>query len=199
MEPTDPALPKHGGTPKAVAVRLVVGLGNPGPRYELTRHNAGFLALEDLARRHGVFWENSRKWKSRLARLGEVLLLLPQTFMNLSGEAVRAVAHFYRIPASAILVVLDDFALPFGTLRWRAQGSAGGHNGLLSILQSLGTSEVPRLRLGIGPRREDGRAALVPAEGWADYVLNPFSSEELAALPEFLERVGKEITSRLGS
>jgi PTH1 family peptidyl-tRNA hydrolase len=176
---------------------LIVGLGNPGPNYSLTRHNAGFLALEELARTQGLSWENAKKWSCRAARLGQTFLLLPQTFMNRSGEAVAAFARFYQITPGEILVVLDDFALPFGTLRWRARGSAGGHNGLASILQQFGTSEIPRLRLGIGPLHETGSAALVPADGWADFVLSRFSSAEMAALPEFINRACAELARLL--
>ena len=172
--------------------RLLVGLGNPGSPYALTRHNAGFLALEEFARREGLLWETSKKWSSRLTRLGSTFLLLPQTFMNLSGEAVGPFARFHHLQPAEILVVLDDFALPFGTLRWRARGSAGGHNGLANILLHLGTPEVPRLRLGIGPARENGSAS-VPPEGWSDFVLSRFSAPEMDALPDFMHRTYTEL------
>lgn len=169
--------------------RLIVGLGNPGSRYVRTRHNAGFLAVEGLATKLGADWQSSPKWQGLVARNQDLFLLLPQTFMNLSGQAVAALAAFYKIPPAAILVVLDDFALPFGKLRLRTKGSEGGHNGLRSIIEHLGTTEFPRLRLGIGPLPPDEKEpAPKPLEGWADFVLAPFTPTELALLPDLLKR-----------
>ena len=132
---------------------LVVFLGNPGLRYEGTRHNAGFMAADAFSRKHGVSITRLR-FRSLTATcvLGEssVLLMKPQTYMNLSGEAVGQAARFYKIPADHVLVVSDDITLPIGALRIRTKGSAGGHNGLKNIISVLGTEEFPRIRLGVG-------------------------------------------------
>jgi PTH1 family peptidyl-tRNA hydrolase len=140
------SVPSAGSGP----IRLIVGLGNPGPEFDGTRHNLGFAFVEMLATRAGADWQTDQKWPARRARLGAVHLLQPLTFMNLSGEAVAPFAAYHRIEAREILVVLDDLALPCGKLRLRPRGSDGGHNGLASILQHLGTNAVPRLRIGIG-------------------------------------------------
>ena len=132
---------------------LVVGLGNPGARYESTRHNMGFLALDRLAEREKLRF-NKLRFKAWTAewKLGEdkVLVMKPQTYMNLSGESVGAAARFYKIPADHILVVSDDIALPVGKLRLRAAGSAGGHNGLKNIIRHLGSDRFPRIKVGVG-------------------------------------------------
>ncbi len=132
-----------------------MGLGNPGRDYEHTRHNVGFQVAEELAQRHGVTLKNHAKWKVRAAKvpgIGEdgMLLAEPMTFMNLSGWAVRELASFHKLAPSDLLIVYDDADLPLGRLRIRASGSAGGHNGLKSIIQELGTTEIPRLRVGVG-------------------------------------------------
>ena len=132
---------------------LVVGLGNPGARYESTRHNMGFLALDRLAEREKLRF-NKLRFKAWTAewKPGEdkVLVMKPQTYMNLSGESVGAAARFYKIPADHILVVSDDIALPVGKLRLRAAGSAGGHNGLKNIIRHLGSDRFPRIKVGVG-------------------------------------------------
>jgi PTH1 family peptidyl-tRNA hydrolase len=158
--------------------RLIVGLGNPGREYERTRHNVGFLLLERLAMGKAE-WRRERAWSALLAKLDGVLLCKPQTYMNLSGNAVAAVAGFFQIPAAQILVVSDDMALPLGRLRLRAGGSSGGQKGLKSIVEALGTPEVARLRLGIG-----GAAP----EGAVGHVLGQFRKDEIPALEEMLER-----------
>ena len=129
-------------------LQLVVGLGNPGRRYEGTRHNIGFEVLDRFA--GGAAFAARPEWKGLHARAGDLHLLKPGTFMNLSGESVVAVARFHWFEPGSILVVCDDSALPVGRLRLRARGSAGGHNGLQSIIDRLGTPEFPRLRIGIG-------------------------------------------------
>jgi PTH1 family peptidyl-tRNA hydrolase len=162
---------------------LVVGLGNPGPRYEGTRHNVGREAVEALGRRHGIALGATRS-QSRygLGRLAEVKvgLVLPLTFMNLSGQAVAPLARFFQVPPEAVLLVYDDLDLPLGALRLRAGGGSGGHRGVESVCASLGTSAVPRLRLGIGR----------PPPGWdaADYVLARFSPTERPLADEMVER-----------
>jgi PTH1 family peptidyl-tRNA hydrolase len=149
--------------------RLVVGLGNPGERYVGTRHNVGFRVVEELARRNAVGFAFEAKWDSQVAACGGRLFMKPQTFMNLSGEAVGNYARYYRIEPAQILVVLDDASLPLGDLRLRRSGSSGGHNGLESILVHLGTEAVPRLRVGVG---DPGKIAL------DEFVLSKFSSAE---------------------
>jgi len=150
-------------------LRLVVGLGNPGPKYHLTRHNIGFLVAEELARRHGASWSMEKKWNVEMAKAGPFLLVKPLTFMNASGTAVRGCMDFFHIAPTETLVVMDDLSLPLGRIRIRRSGSDGGHNGLGSVLQHLGTKAVPRLRLGIGS----------PVHNTVDYVLARFSAEEL--------------------
>ncbi len=154
-------------------MKLVVGLGNPGARYELTRHNVGFQVIDELARRwHVEQWRNEQQALVAKVRVSDeqVLVAKPLTFMNLSGEAVGGLAGFYKVPPADTLVVLDEAALPLGRLRAGRNGSDGGHNGLKSILGRLGTRDVPRLRLGVG--RGDGRRDL------ADHVLGRFAEDE---------------------
>ena len=141
-------------------MKLVVGLGNPGPRYRGTLHNVGFMTVDLLAQRHGATFESSPT-DALTARVrgvdGGALLVKPLTFMNRSGSAVGDLLRFYKLPVEDLLVVLDEVALPAGQLRVRASGSAGGHNGLKSILGVLGTDRVARLRIGVGrgdPRRD---------------------------------------------
>jgi peptidyl-tRNA hydrolase, PTH1 family len=158
--------------------RLIVGLGNPGPEYRGTRHNIGFMILDRLAERESAPFHRDRKWKAEVTRSGETLLCKPLTFMNLSGESVRPLSSFHKIEPSEILVVLDDMALPLGRLRIRLSGSAGGHNGLQSILENFGTQAIPRLRVGIGA-----------AHGGAiEHVLGRFALDEAAPLEQSLAR-----------
>ena len=152
---------------------LIVGLGNPGPRYARNRHNIGFRAVADLAAAHRLSF--SRTEHHALTAHGtlagrRVIVAQPQTWMNESGKAVAPLAHFYKIPPEHILIIYDDLDIPLGTLRFRPNGSSGGHRGLASIFQHLGTQELPRLRLGIGrpPGRMDAAA----------YVLQNFSEDE---------------------
>ncbi len=155
---------------------LFCGLGNPELRYQNTPHNVGFLLADEVARRHSASWSNASAWSAHVARisLGEQThwLIKPQTYMNLSGEALSAVARFHKIPPEECLVGVDDIELPAGTLRPRASGGTGGHNGLKSIEQHLGTQDYPRLRIGIAP------VPRPPAEQLADYVLRPMRTPE---------------------
>ena len=139
---------------------LIAGLGNPGQKYENTRHNMGFRTVELLAEQQGVKL-NKVKFKSAYNRMefagAQCLVMKPQTYMNLSGEAVREAAQFYKIPADHVLVIYDDVSLPVGKLRVRPAGSAGGHNGIKSIIAHLGTQEFPRVKIGTGaPEDKDG-------------------------------------------
>lgn len=166
-------------------MKLIVGLGNPGAEYRETRHNVGFRVVDELARRESLSFAlaPSQVPETFVAkRFGAVPMLLakPLTFMNRSGDAVAALARYYDVAADDLLVVIDEADLPFGRLRARARGTAGGHNGLKSVIERLGTTEFPRLRLGVG--RGDGRRDL------ANHVLAKFESAERAALDEFITR-----------
>jgi len=157
------------------AMRIVIGLGNPGRRYEGTRHNVGFVVVDELTRRHSASSPKNQFQAevSEASIAGEkVLLVQPQTFMNVSGTTALQVRDFYKLNDDDLLVVCDDFALPLGRLRLRPQGSGGGQKGLANIILRLGTENVPRLRIGVGP---------LPA-GWdaADFVLSKFAKNETA-------------------
>ena len=172
-------------------VRLIVGLGNPGSEYNRTRHNVGFMILDHLAESQGTTFRTEKAWKAHAARAGGLQLLKPQTYMNLSGESVQAAARFYKVGPQQVLVVLDDLSLPLGKLRFRTGGGSGGHRGLQSILECLGTHSVPRLRVGIGePVCNPGsdRDARV-----VDHVLGKFSAEEDEALPAILKNAKEAI------
>jgi PTH1 family peptidyl-tRNA hydrolase len=166
-------------------MRVIVGLGNPGREYRETRHNVGFMVVDEIARRHNLTlaMAPSQIPDAMIAKKfgGRALLVAkPLTFMNNSGEAVAALARYYDVPVGDLLIVIDEVALPFGRLRARARGSAGGHNGLKSIIARLGTTEFARLRLGVG--RGDARRDL------ADHVLSKFEADEQSALGEFIGR-----------
>ncbi len=168
---------------------LIVGLGNPGADYAKTRHNAGFLLVEKLAAQWKMDWANERKFAARMAKAERngkrVLLCEPQTFMNLSGETVGAVIDFYQLPVSQLIVAVDDADLPFGEIRLRPSGSSGGHHGLESIEQHLGSREFARLRIGIG-RKDSSRQI-------ANYVLGKFDSSENELLEKVLRRAVEQI------
>ena len=168
---------------------LIVGLGNPGADYAKTRHNAGFLLVEKLAADWKCGWANERKFVARIAKAGhggkKVLLCEPQTFMNLSGETVGAVTDFYQLPVAQLIVAVDDADLPFGEIRLRPSGSSGGHHGLESIEQHLGSREFARLRIGIG-RKDSARQI-------ANYVLGKFDSSENELLEKVLSRAAGQI------
>jgi len=169
---------KKEGATLGAPTHLIVGLGNPGAAYVKTRHNAGFLALDHLAASVGASVDRAR-FKALVGEgvLGgaRVLFLKPQTFMNLSGEAVREAAAFYHIAPSNIIVVYDDVTLDIGRLRVRGKGSDGGHNGMKSIIAELGSNEFARVRIGIGKKPH-------PDYDLADWVLSPFSDADMAEL-----------------
>lgn len=165
--------------------RLVfVGLGNPGKKYTQTRHNLGFMVVEEFARLQGWSWQDDKRFSANVARgiVNErpVDLLAPQTYMNLSGWSVRQYLDYYKLAAQQVIVICDDIALPYGQLRIRPQGSAGGHNGLKSLVANLGTVEIGRLRMGVGSNG--------PGQDLADYVLSEFTAEEKASLDEFIKQ-----------
>jgi PTH1 family peptidyl-tRNA hydrolase len=168
---------------------LIVGLGNPGAEYEATRHNIGFQVVDAFAQSHGALFSTGRlgeastaRWKGR-----QIVLLKPSTYMNLSGKAVRYWLDAERIPLEQMLVITDDLALPFGTLRLRAKGSDGGHNGLKNIQAVLNTQAYARLRFGIGAEFAKGHQV--------NYVLGKWSPEESQHMPERLERCSQLIES----
>jgi PTH1 family peptidyl-tRNA hydrolase len=171
------------------SVHLIVGLGNPGAKYVRTRHNIGFLLVEALAKRWGGGWREEQKFEARLALVmvggQRVLLCQPLTFMNASGTAVRAVAEFYRIPTDRLLIVLDDADLPLGELRMRSSGGTGGHHGLESVEQCLGTRAYGRLRLGIG--RGPGLREIT------GHVLGRFAAGDQGVLDAVLERASGQV------
>jgi len=165
-------------------MKLIAGLGNPGRDYRGTRHNVGFEVVDLLASRHGGGWE-AAKVDGMIARLrmadgDSALLLKPLTYMNLSGEAVQGIAHYFKIDTPDILIVADDVNLPLGRLRARKTGTEGGHNGLRSVAQILGTIDYPRLRVGVG--RGDERREL------ADHVLSRFDADEIPGIEAAIAR-----------
>jgi PTH1 family peptidyl-tRNA hydrolase len=167
---------------EAEEVKLIVGLGNPGSRYELTRHNIGFIIVDQLVDKY-VPAGLRKKGKVLLAEAAiggeKVLLAKPQTFMNLSGQGVIPLAQFYKIVPADILVIYDDLDLEVGKIRMRPEGGSGGHNGIKSIIQLLGTEEFPRLKIGIGRPPADWDAA--------DYVLSRFTSEEWSVITKAID------------
>lgn len=163
--------------------KVLVGLGNPGVEYEMTRHNIGYLVIKAFARQMGWHFKEEKRFNAFAAKgvieQQAVHLLLPTTYMNRSGLAVRSYLDFFKLNPSAVIGVVDDIALPFGRLRVKPMGSSGGHNGLKSLEACLGTSHYVRLRMGIG---HPGQKIL------ADYVLEPFNQEELQHLVAFIDR-----------
>lgn len=162
---------------------LLIGLGNPGREYANTRHNFGFMAIDRLAVRlnaRGMKVQSKAIVMDSKYEDHKLILAKPQTYMNLSGQSVQGLAHFYKIPNENLMILSDDLDLPFGTIRIRASGGPGGQRGLSSILEKLGTKDIPRMRLGIG--RPPGR--MDPA----DYVLQNFSRDDLKSISELLDR-----------
>ena len=191
----------------ADVLRLVVGLGNPGTKYEGTRHNIGFMALEQMASREGFSFRQQSKLHGLAAEHGigesRLRLLMPQTYMNDSGRSIRAALDWFGFTPEQLLVLVDDMDIPLGRLRLRAQGSAGGHNGLRSTIQHLGTQAFPRLRIGIGAPADN------PAERRArtvSHVLGPFSRAEqsevdavLDGVLEAIQRIQRQGLDRAGN
>lgn len=174
-------------SPSEPVSHIIAGLGNPGDKYKYTRHNAGFLALSYMSQKLNVDITKS-KFKALYTEcvIGgkRVILMLPQTFMNLSGEAVRAAMDFYKIPIENVLVVFDDISLACGKLRIRKSGSAGGHNGLKSIIEHAGSDAFPRIKIGVGEKPH-------PEMDLADWVLSSFSQDEQKVLFDKFENVFK--------
>lgn len=160
-------------------IRIIVGLGNPGRDYAETRHNVGFMVLDRLTRRFGAEWKLDKARKGELAAGPGVLLIKPQTFMNCSGECVGPIMRYYKFEPAQVLVIYDDISFPVGTMRLRAGGSAGGHNGMKSLIAHLGGEKFPRLRVGIGA---PGQKEMV------GHVLGKFAPDERPLLEESLSR-----------
>ncbi|MFA5927684.1 MAG: aminoacyl-tRNA hydrolase [Candidatus Margulisiibacteriota bacterium] len=162
-------------------MKLIIGLGNPGKKHSANRHNVGFMVLDQLAA--GSPWK--KKHQADVLQTGDLILAKPQTFMNLSGQAVAEIIRFYKIQNSSVLLVYDDLDTAFGKLTYREKGSSGGHNGIKSICEHLGTDQVQRIKIGIG-RPPQGMSA-------ADYVLQDFSKEEKLALDDILALAVKRV------
>ncbi|MDB9312533.1 aminoacyl-tRNA hydrolase [Spirulina sp. CS-785/01] len=173
-------------TDHLILPKLIVGLGNPGAKYEKTRHNIGFEAVDTLAQRWFCSWQNNRRFKGlftegRSPKGDKVFLLKPQTYMNLSGEAIRAVVDWYKLAPEDVYIIYDDMDLPVGRLRIRLSGSAGGHNGIKSTISHLGGQNFPRLRIGIG---KSG-----PEKETVSHVLGKFAPQEKEAVEQVLDWV----------
>ena len=168
-------------------MRLIVGLGNPGKEYNLTRHNVGFMVVEELAREHSFRLRPNRHFKAIITEglIGRqnCYLVMPQTFMNLSGHSVRLIVNWLRIELGQILLIVDDISLPFGKIRIRPKGSDGGHKGLRAVIDCLGTNEFSRMRIGIMGRRNIKDTSM--------YVLDRFTKREQKVLPDILRRASQ--------
>lgn len=166
-------------------MKLIVGLGNPGAEYINTRHNIGFMVLDALAEMWGVHFVEQKKLKSEMLVTMNgsetIILAKPQTFMNMSGISVQKIKHFYKIENNDIIIVSDDIDLEFGKIRLRYEGSSGGHNGLQNVIDSIG-ADFTRMRLGVGSNKAEN----IPSEA---YVLQPFSAQQVAELPDMIEQV----------
>lgn len=173
-------------TPTLVIPQLIVGLGNPEPKYDKTRHNIGFDAVDALARTWQISWSENRRFQAlfgegRGPKADKIRLLKPLTYMNRSGQAIRAALDWYKLPPESVLVIYDDMDLPVGRMRLRLSGSAGGHNGMKSTIAHLGTQNFPRLRIGIGKSSTD--------KNTVSHVLGKFSPDETQIIPEVLQLV----------
>ncbi len=170
-------------TPKLVIPQLIVGLGNPGSKYEQTRHNVGFMAIDRLAKTWQINLTENRKFQGFFgegtAANQKIRLLKPTTYMNLSGQSIRAIVDWYKLPPESVMVIYDDMDLPIGRLRIRLSGSAGGQNGMKSAIAHLGTQNFPRLRIGIGRAKPDS--------GAVSHVLGTFAPNEKGAIDEVLD------------
>ena len=156
-------------------ITLIIGLGNPGTEYDRTRHNVGYLFVDHLAKLWGIDLASERKFKGIYGEKKPMRLLKPTTFMNLSGQSLQLCCNWYKLDPTSVLVIYDDMDLPLGKLRIRTSGSAGGHNGIKSIIQELGTQDFPRLRIGIGGAEVGGAVS---------HVLGKFTKEEMLRLQE---------------
>ena len=168
-------------------MKLIVGLGNPGTRFNFTRHNTGFLALDFYLKRHNGSWSEKPRLNAIFCEIEGVLFIKPQDFYNLSGVAVANWARFYKIPTSDILVICDNFDLEFGKVRYRTSGSSGGNNGLKSVDKELGSEDYARIRVGTKNNE------ILSRVGAVNFVLSRFTPEEKSALPRILTEVCEKI------
>jgi len=167
---------------------MIIGLGNPGKKYDQTRHNVGFVVLDRLASSAGAEFANHLRWKAHIAKHPQAMLMKPQTFMNESGRAAGTALRFYKWNPDEVLVIYDDVSLPLGSLRFRMKGSAGGHNGMKSLIQHFGSDAFPRLKLGIG----------APDPGaMVGHVLGKFAPDERPDLEKALDNAVKAVQSAL--
>jgi peptidyl-tRNA hydrolase, PTH1 family len=181
-------------TPPLVIPQLIVGLGNPEPKYDQTRHNIGFMAVDALARAWQLNWAENRKFQGwfaegAIAGVNKVKLLKPTTYMNRSGTAIRATIDWYKLPPESVLIIYDEMDLPLGKLRLRLSGSAGGHNGMKSAISHLGTQDFPRLRIGIGRSNENSDSI--------SHVLGKLSASEIEIVNPTLDLVVKAVEASL--
>lgn len=180
----------HATAPGSLKPRIVVGLGNPGIEYRDTRHNIGFMVVDELARLSGVSFTEEKRWHGLVAKAGSLILVKPTTYMNDSGRCVQALAQFYKTAVQELLVIYDDVDLPLGRIRMRLAGSAGGHNGLKSLIRSLGSDAFPRLKLGIST--PSGRPA---GERLVGHVLGKFRDDERTELAIMISRATDAVRS----
>jgi PTH1 family peptidyl-tRNA hydrolase len=173
--------------------RLIIGLGNPGDNYRDTRHNIGFMVIDELARRFGLSFTKERRWSCLLAKFGEGWLMKPATFMNASGDAAAAVSRFYKISPAECLVIADDVDLPLGRLKMKLDGSPAGHNGLKSLISKLGTAAFPRLKVGIAGA-QGGRPA---GEQMVSHVLGDFHPDERPLVSQMVNRSADAVETSL--
>ena len=173
-------------------MKIIVGFGNPGSKYNFTRHNLGFLALDFYAKVHKLEWQNKPKFNALITKDEErdLLLVKAQTYYNEVGQSIRAIMDFYKLKPQDFLVICDDFNLEFGKIRFRERGSAGGNNGLKSLINHLGTDDFSRLR--IGTANDNLRRQI----GDTDFVLSKFTPEEYEKLPQILKQVSDFIDKR---
>lgn len=160
-------------------MKILVGLGNPGEQYEKTRHNIGWRVLDAIASADDAVFSYEKKWNAEVAKAGNILLVKPQTFMNNSGEAVRPIMDYYKCEPQDCIVLYDDKDVLFGTIRLRSTGSAGGHNGMKSLIQYIGTQDFPRIRIGVADPES-------PITDTAQFVLARFTSEEEVLIPTII-------------
>ncbi len=170
-------------------MKLIVGLGNPGEKYKLTRHNVGFMIVDQLATELGLIWQTNKKFKAEIAKADNLLLAKPQTFMNLSGESVAAILSFYKLSPDDLIVIHDDLDVDFDKYKSAVASRAAGHNGVQSIMDKLNTKNITRYRIGIRNEMRDK----IPAE---KFVLEKFSKDELEKLKTLIKEITKIILEK---
>jgi peptidyl-tRNA hydrolase, PTH1 family len=171
-------------------MKLIIGLGNPGQKYEQTRHNVGFMAVDELARERGAEWQEAKKLKGLLAKSGDIILFKPQNFMNLSGQAIKAAMQFYKIELTDIAVIHDDIDIDLGKYKTTDSSRSAGHNGVQSIIDELGTQDFKRFRIGV----RTPESSLVPSE---KFVLDKFNADELISIKTVIKDAVLKINETL--